>query len=216
MRIDQAEFDPDLSLTPDVGVPPDRWMHTWSEDGKQVEIFIPLEKGLEPEIDFALSIGAKSVMDLVGNEMAEGLEIEFTTAERLYEDIDPRSQAAIQQEWLYIIWKDHMDIWHIIWGGTTLPGAVNTGAGTITSEDGAIDNVNPVLWEAGDQQNLKDGVLTFSGAVNGTGGTDGLEFKVKGKTVTFDLRNAKPEWIYIGKDRKHPETTMFKLSNEDE
>jgi hypothetical protein len=51
--------------------------------------------------------------------------------------------------------------------------------------------------------------------VNGTGGTDGLEFEVKGKTVTFRLSNARPEWIFIGKDRKHPEATTFTLLNED-
>jgi hypothetical protein len=92
----------------------------------------------------------------------------------------------LQQAWLYIIWKDQQDIWHIIWGGSAPVGATKTGQGTIFSEDGAIDDVNPVLWEGGDTQNLsKDGVLTFRGPVNGTGGTDGLEFRVKGKTVTF-------------------------------
>lgn len=214
-RIDQAKFGQDLSLTPDIGIPAERWIFTWSEDGKQVEIFIPLEKGLEPEEDFVLRIGASSVADLVGNRMDKGLQVEFTTAQRPYEDIDPESMNPLQQEWIYIIWKDQMDIWHIIWGGTAPAGATKRGQGTISSKDGAIDDVNPVAWEAGDTQNLRNGVLTFSAAVNGTGGTDGLEFKVKGKTVTFRLQNAKPEWIFIGGDRKHPESTTFTLLNED-
>jgi hypothetical protein len=104
-RIDPAEFAQDLSITPDVGVPVERWIYTWSEDGKQVEIFIPMEKGLEPEEDFALRIGASSVEDLVGNRMEKSLQIEFTTAQRPYEDIDPESMNPLAQAWLYIIWN---------------------------------------------------------------------------------------------------------------
>jgi hypothetical protein len=215
-RVDQTRIARDLSLKPDVGVPVDRWVFTWSEDGKQVEIFIPLEEGLEPERKFSLHIGVSSVADLVGNQMERRFQIEFTTAERPFEDIDPESATALQQEWIYIIWKDQMDTWHIIWGGSAPAGAVKRGQGTIFSKDGDIDDVNPVAWEAGDQQSLSgDGVLTFSAAVDGTGGTDGLEFKVKGKTVTFRLQNAKTEWIFIGSDRKHPESTTFTLLNED-
>jgi hypothetical protein len=219
-RIDQTEFGQDLSLTPDPGIPAEQWFFTWSEDGKQMQIFIPLEGGLEAMVDYKLHIGASCVVDLVGNCMEESLGIEFTTTSPPHEDIDPRSPTDLAQAWLYVIWKDQQDIWHIVWGGNTLPGGVNTGAGTIFSEDGAIDDVSPVLWEAGDQQNLADSVLTFNGPVNGTGGRDGLTFKVNGKTVTFDLKNAQPDqedppWIYIGKDRKNPQSPIFTLLNED-
>jgi hypothetical protein len=214
-RVDQARFGQDISTTPDLGVPMERWLFTWSGDGRQVEIFIPLEKGLEPERKHNLRIGITSVADLVGNKMESSLEIEFTTSERPYEDINPVSATALQQEWIYIIWKDNMDVWHISWGGVAPVGATTRGQGTIFSKDGDIDDVTPVAWEAGDTQNLSgDGVLTFSASVNGTGGVDGLEFKAKGKTVTFKLYNAKPEWIFIGKDRKHPVATSFTLLNE--
>ncbi|MFC1712254.1 Ig-like domain-containing protein [Candidatus Poribacteria bacterium] len=213
-RIKQARFAIDLKLTPDPGIPVEKWVFTWSEDGTQVEIWLPMEKGLEPERKFKLDIGKSSVVDLVGNRMEEGAQLEFTTATRPHEDINPNSVNALQQEWLYIIWKNG-DKWQIIWGGTAPVGAVRTGAGTIFSEDGEVTSVTPLLWEAGDTQNLsKDGKLTFNGAVNGTGGTDGLEFEVDGKTVTFRLSNAQPEWIFIGKDRKHPVDTTFTLVNE--
>lgn len=214
-RIDQTKFLRDLSLKPDTGVAVDRWIFTWSEHGKQVEIFIPLEKGLEPEKKFTLRVGASSVVDLVGNVMERSLEVKFTTAERPYEEINPESQAAIQQGWLYIIWKDPGKVWHIIWGGSAPAGAVKTGQGTIFSKDGSLGDVTEVGWEAGDTWDLKDDRLTFRGAVNGTGGTDGLTFRAKGKTVTFQLLNAKPEWIFIGGARKNPETTTFTLLNED-
>jgi hypothetical protein len=213
-RIDMTEFKQDLSLTPDTGIPVERWICKCSEDGRQVEIFIPLESGLEPKEKFELRIGRDSVVDLVGNRMEENLRIQFTTTERPYEDIDPRSQSALVQGWLYIIWKDHKDIWHITWGGTAPPGATTRGEGTISSKEGEIDDVNPVAWEGGDTFDLRNGRLTFRGPVNGTGGTDGLEFSVNGKTVTFRLLNARSEWIFIGKDRKHPETTTFTLRNE--
>jgi len=213
-RVNQESFGSDLLLTPDQGVPAEQWVFTWSEDGKQVEIWIPLATGLEPEKKFKLHIGKSSVVDLVGNKMESGMQIEFFTAERSHENIDPKSPNAIQQEWIYIIWKQS-STWHIIWGGTAPGGATKTGSGTIFSKDGDIDKVKPVLWEAGDAYDLsKDGNLTFSGPVNGTGGTDGLEFEVDGPTVTFRLNNARPEWIFIGKDRKHPTATTFILLNE--
>jgi hypothetical protein len=214
-RIDKSSFGKDLSLTPETEVPVDRWIFKWSEDDKSVEVFIPLELGLEPEKRYNLKIGSSSVVDLVGNKMGKSLTVEFRTSERSYEDINPESQTALQQEWLYIIWKQG-DIWHIIWGGSAPAGATKRGQGSIYSKEGEVDDVNPVLWEAGDTFNLtKDGTLTFNGAVNGTGGTDGLEFRVKGKTVTFRLSHARPEWIFIGKDRKHPQSTTFTLLNED-
>ena len=78
--MDQAKFGQDLSLTPDTGIPPTQWSFTWSEDGKQVEIFIPVErKKLDGMTDYALSIGASSVVDLVGNSMESSAEIKFTT-----------------------------------------------------------------------------------------------------------------------------------------
>jgi len=213
-RVDQASFGRDLALTPDQGIPVEQWVFTWSEDGKQVEIWIPLAKGLEPEKKFKLHIGRSSVVDLVGNKIENGMQIEFSTAERSHEDINPKSPNALQQEWIYIIWKQG-SIWHIIWGGTAPGGATKTGSGTIFSKDGDIDKVKSVLWEAGDVYNLgKDGKLTFNGPVNGTGGTDGLEFEVDGPTVTFRLSNARPDWIFIGKDRKHPTATTFILLNE--
>jgi hypothetical protein len=213
-RIDMTEFKQDISLTPDTGIPVERWICKCSEDGRQVEIFVPIESGLEPKEKFELRIGRDSVVDLVGNRMAESLQIQFTTAERSYEDIDPVSQSALQKEWLYIIWKDRTDIWHITWGGTAPAGATKRGEGTISSNEGEIDDVNSVAWEAGDTFDLRDGRLTFRGPVNGTGGTDGLEFKVNGETVTFRLLNGRAEWIFIGQDRKHPETTTFTLLNE--
>ncbi len=213
-RIDMTEFKQDISLTPDTGIPVERWICKCSEDGREVEIFIPLESGLEPERKFNLYIGEASVVDLAGNRMEESLRIQFTTAERPYEDIDPVSQSTLQKEWLYIIWKDRMDTWHITWGGTSPTGATKRGEGTIWSKEGEIDDVNPVAWEAGDTFDLRDGRLTFRGPVNGTGGTDGLEFSVNGETVTFRLLNARAEWIFIGQDRKHPETTTFTLLNE--
>jgi hypothetical protein len=215
-RIDVTELGQDLSLTPDTGVPVERWLFTPSEDGKQVEIFIALEKGLEILVDFTLHIGASSVVDLVGNGMERDVEIKFTTEAPPHEDIDPKSQTALTQAWLYIIWKDQSNVWHIIWGGSKEPEAlVLVGDGTISSHDGVIDDVKTVAWEAGDLQALIDGVLTFNAAVNGTGGTDGLTFKVIGKTVLFELKNAEPEWIHIGNGRKHPEAATFTLLSKD-
>lgn len=213
-RIDMTEFRQDISLKPDTGIPVERWICKCSEDGRQIEIFVPLESGLEPKERFELRIGRDSVVDLVGNRMEENLQIKFTTAERPYEEIDPVSQSALQKEWLYIIWKDRTDIWHITWGGTAPAGATKRGEGTISSKEGEIDDVNSVAWEAGDTFDLRDGRLTFRGPVNGTGGTDGLEFSASGGTVTFRLLNGRAEWIFIGQDRKHPETTTFTLVNE--
>lgn len=212
-RIDQTKFGLDLSLTPDVGVPVSQWTFTWSEDGKQVDIWFPLTKGLEPGRKYKLSIGKLSVVDLAGNRMLQKFQIEFTTTERLYEDIDPESGNPLTQEWIYIIWKQN-NAWSIYWGGTAIAGATLRGQGTIYCEEGEIDNVVELAWEAGDTQSVNNGRLTFNGAVNGTGGTDGLSFEATGPTVTFQLSNANPEWIFIGKDRKHPEVTTFKLINE--
>ncbi len=212
-RIDQTKFGLDLSLTPDVGVPVSQWTFTWSEDGKQVDIWFPLTKGLEPGRKYKLSIGKLSVVDLAGNRMLQKFQIEFTTTERLYEDIDPESGNPLTQEWLYIIWKQN-SAWSIYWGGTAIAGATLRGQGTIYCEEGEIDNVVELAWEAGDTQSVNNGRLTFNGAVNGTGGTDGLSFEATGPTVTFQLSNANPEWIFIGKDRKHPEVTTFTLVND--
>lgn len=212
-RIDQTKFGLDLSLTPDVGVPISQWTFTWSEDGKQVDIWFPLTRGLEPDEKYKLSIGKLSVVDLAGNKMLQKFQIEFTTTERLYEDIDPESGSPLTQGWLYIIWKQG-GAWYIYWGGTAIAGATARGQGTIYCEEGEIDNVVELAWEAGDTQSVNNGRLTFNGAVNGTGGVDGLSFEATGKTVTFQLQNANPEWIFIGRDRKHPEVTTFKLTNE--
>lgn len=216
-RIDQATFGGDLALTPDVGVPTERWLFTWSEDGKQVEIFLPTEVGLNILQDYTLHIGASSAMDLVGNEMEESLETKFTTESPPHEDIDANSASALTQAWLYIIWRDPSKLWHITWGGNAagVGAMVLAGAGDISSIDGEIEDIGEVAWEVGDLQNLIDGVLTFNAAVNGTGGVDGLTFRVKGKTVTFTLKNAEPEWIHIGSGRKNPQETTFTLINED-
>ena len=218
-RVDQMNFGQDLSLDPDPGVPADRWVHTWSEDGKQVEMWIPLERGLEPEKKYKLTIGRNSAQDLAGNKMDKSLQIAFTTTERQYENIDPTALASLPAVWLYQIWKQG-NTWHIVWGGTSPAGATKTGAGTISieDEDGGIDDVGEVMWEAGDIHSLnKDGTsLTFSGPVNGTGGQDGLTFEAKGKTVKFRLSNARPEWIFIGKDLKNPEATTFSLLNDED
>ena len=212
-RIDQTKFGLDLSLTPDVGVPVSQWTFTWSEDGKQVDIWFPLTKGLEPDEKYKLSIGKLSVVDLAGNKMSQKFQIEFTTTKRLYEDIDPESGSPLSQEWIYVIWKQN-SAWYIYWGGTAIAGATLRGQGTIYCEEGEIDNVVELAWEAGDTQSVNNGRLTFNGAVNGTGGTDGLSFEATGPTVTFQLSNANPEWIFIGKDRKHPEVTTFTLVND--
>ena len=213
-RLDHTKFGTDLSITPDVGVPVSQWTFTWSEDGKQADIWFPLTKGLEPGEKYKLSIGKLSVVDLAGNNMLQKFQIEFTTSERLYEDIDPEAGNPLSQEWIYIIWKQN-NVWYIYWGGTAPAGATARGQGTIYCDDeGEIDNVSELAWEAGDTQSVNNGRLTFNGAVNGTGGTDGLSFEATGKTVTFQLSNANPEWIFIGKDRKHPEATKFILTNE--
>ena len=178
-----------------------------------MEIWFPLTEGLEYDKDYRLNIGMFSVVDLAGNRMEQKSQIEFTTAKREYEDIDPESDAPLPQEWIYIIWKN-AGIWNIYWGGNAPAGATTRGQGTIYCEEGEIDNVVELAWEAGDSQSVNNGRLTFSGSVNGTGGTDGLSFEATGKNITFQLSNANPEWIFIGKDRKHPEATTFTLTNE--
>lgn len=220
-RVDQTNFGQGFSLTPDTGVPVDRWLYTWSEDGKEVKIFIPREKGLETMEDYTLHIDASSVMDLVGNEIEKSADVKFTTVEPPHEDIDPRSDTALTQAWLYIIWKDASGVWHITWGGNTAPGAAAlVGTGSIFCDDGEITDVREVAWEAGDIHDLIDGVLTFNGPINGTGGTDGLTFKATGKMVTFDLKNAQQDedepaiWVHVGKDRKNPSAANFTLVND--